>query len=216
MKDTVDISVTTASKHAEDIAQAPIRRAKQADEIARARALLNPSPVRANHEPRWFMQALQAARRAVHDRVVAGVHATDPTVRVPKFVAGDGHYEGYNRYSHIGLWCVIERLVDEASSIDDQVQWHLARDFSGDRYRRTEVEWLDHTGSATWGKGRAWVSEPYPHAITAESMRQIQLVADLTNLHSGISANSWHYPGHTVRIVFWEKDGCLTHEEGKP
>ena len=180
------------------------RYTEQADEIDRARALMHPSSVRENHEPRWLLQALQAARRAVHDSIVARVNEADPTVRMPKFVSGDDHCWGY---SHIGLWYFIERLVDEASSIDDQVQWHLARDLrSSAPCRRMEVEWLDHTGSTTWGKARAWVSEPYPHAITAESMRQIKLVADLANLHSGVSANSWHYPGHTVRIVFWEKD----------
>ena len=183
------------------------RYTKQDDEIDRARALLHPSSVRANHEPRWLLQALQAARRAVHDSVVARVHEADPTVRMPKFVSGDGPYWGGNRYSHVGLWCSIERLIDEASSIDDQVQWHLARDFRSSKpCRRMEVKWLDHTGSTTWSKARAWVSEPYPHAITAESMRQIKLVADLANLHSGVSANSWHYPGHTLRIAFWEKD----------
>ena len=178
-------------------------RTKQANEIERARALLRPSSVRANHEPRWLLQALQAARRAVHDQMVSRVREIDPAVRIPKFVSGEGYSGGYSRG---GLWYFIERLVEDASSIDEWVQWWVARDFSREPRRRTEVEWLDHTGSATWGKARAWVSEPYPHAITAESMRQIQLVADLANLYSGVSANSWHYPGHTVRIVFWEKD----------
>lgn len=179
-------------------------RLKQDDEIDRARALLRPSSVRANHEPRWFTQAIQAARRAVHDKMVARVYEIDPTVRIPKFMAGDGHRWGY---SHVGLWCLIEQLVEEASSIDDWVEWwtnlHVLSSAPG---RRTEVGWFDHTGSTMWGKARAWVSEPYPHAITTENLRQIELIADSAKLHCGVDANSWHYPGHTVRIVFWEKD----------
>ena len=160
--------------------------------------------MRTNHEPRWFTQALRAARREVHNQVIAHVCAADPTARLPKFT-DDADAAYYRGFSHRGLWNLIECLVDEASSIDDRVQEYSSRDFLSQPFRQTEVEWLDHTGSATWGNARAWVSEPYPHAITAESVRQIQLVADLANLYTGISANSWHYPGHTVRIVFWEK-----------
>ena len=180
---------------------------KQSDEIAKARSLLLPSPVRANHEPRWFTQAIQRARRNVYAAMIKRVKEADPKGFIPRFEATDSCWG----YSHIGLWNLIERLVEEAASVDDWVRYLV--DFGSGRdprtsppNRRTEVSWLDHTGSATWGKGRAWVSEPYPHAITAESMRQIQLVADFANLYTGVSANSWHYPGHTVRIVFWEKD----------
>jgi len=186
------------------VKQSDLALKQQDDEVERARLLLRPSPVRSNHEPRWFTQAIQAARRAVHAKLVVRVHEIDPTVRIPKFVAGDGRRWGY---IHVGLWCLIEQLVEEASSIDAWVEWWTSHNvLSSEPLRRTEVRWFDHAGSTTWGKGRAWVSEPYPHAVTAENLRQIEIIADLAKLHCGVVANSWHYPGHTVRIVFWEKD----------
>jgi hypothetical protein len=177
----------------------------QNEEINRARAILRPSPVRANHEPRWFRQAIQAARRSVYNAMIKRVKEVEPEGFIPRFDTSDRCWG----YSHIGLWCLIERFVEEASSMEDWIRYLV--DFyrgpeSGPPERRTEVNWLDHTGSTTWGKARAWVSEPYSHAVTAENLRQIELIADFAKLHSSIDANSWHCPGDTVRIVFWEKD----------
>ena len=69
--------------------------------------------------------------------------------------------------------------------------------------------WADHFGStilARGGKGprEFFVAEPY--GLTEQSALGAIQFAEMLDLGIEIDANSWHYPGSTVRIIFWPKE----------
>lgn len=62
--------------------------------------------------------------------------------------------------------------------------------------------YLDHPGTARFaGDPEAFVFEPYH--ISADHSQRSKWVAGALECHCTISANSWHYPGETVRVAFW-------------
>ena len=64
--------------------------------------------------------------------------------------------------------------------------------------------WLDHFGESVWYSGeKIFVSEPYQ--ITNKDHSQISELARELDCEYRISSNSWWYPGHTIRIEFYEK-----------
>lgn len=66
--------------------------------------------------------------------------------------------------------------------------------------------WLDHWGSTTTGDRPCFVSEPY--RFTAQDAASLDQIAESTGLRWYLSANSWWYPGSTIRVViFVPEDG---------
>lgn len=61
--------------------------------------------------------------------------------------------------------------------------------------------WLDHWGSTMMCGKLCFVSEPYN--VTAEKVADVDAFAARLGVQWSLSANSWWYPGHTVRIVLW-------------
>ena len=68
---------------------------------------------------------------------------------------------------------------------------------------RFKVTWLDHWGQCSWGNGMAFCSEPY--SIGVEGLQSVQDLATAIGCEWSLSANSFHYPGWTIRIVFFQK-----------
>lgn len=64
--------------------------------------------------------------------------------------------------------------------------------------------WLDHWGATILSNGqKVLVSEPYQ--VSNKSLEVVAELADRVGCRWWISANSWHFPGRTIRIVFAEK-----------
>src|SRR5262245_34339497 len=65
--------------------------------------------------------------------------------------------------------------------------------------------WLDHYGSTTHSDGTtAFVSEPYD--LTASDFKAINRLCGTIGARWGLSANSWHFPGKTLRITIRQPD----------
>ena len=63
--------------------------------------------------------------------------------------------------------------------------------------------WLDHWGSTTHRGRKAFVTEPYADRSHIEAALRF---ADLLGLQVEFAANSWWYPGSTLRIAFYLPD----------
>jgi hypothetical protein len=65
--------------------------------------------------------------------------------------------------------------------------------------------WLDHFGESIAGgsERRIFVSEPY--SLNARQLAEIDSLAKAIDCRYEISANSWWYPGRTLRVEFHEK-----------
>lgn len=74
----------------------------------------------------------------------------------------------------------------------------------------TEIEfparsWVDHAGigrgefACCAAIGACYISEPYEFG--KEDAEDINAFCDRHGLDWHVSANSWHYPGHTIRII---------------
>ena len=61
--------------------------------------------------------------------------------------------------------------------------------------------WMDHWGRTDWNFKDVFVTEPYH--FEEEPVRRF---AELLDLDYRVSANSWHYPGSTFRILFFPKE----------
>lgn len=61
--------------------------------------------------------------------------------------------------------------------------------------------WLDHVGTTTWHKQPCFVAEPY-HLALAE-VQSLARVAEDCGCQYKILANSWHFPGQTLRVLFY-------------
>ena len=63
---------------------------------------------------------------------------------------------------------------------------------------------MDHWGTTTDAKGRpVFVTEPY--GLTATGLETIQALASACKCEWRVEANSYWYPGHTVRVVLYEE-----------
>ena len=62
--------------------------------------------------------------------------------------------------------------------------------------------WLDHWGWTDWNFHECFVAEPY--GLDEGAMKSIARFAELLDAEYCISANSWHYPGSTIRILFYK------------
>lgn len=62
--------------------------------------------------------------------------------------------------------------------------------------------WLDHWGASTYRGQPCFVSEPYH--VSADDMAAVAELCRRCNLDSHLSANSWWYPGETIRIAIYE------------
>ncbi len=60
--------------------------------------------------------------------------------------------------------------------------------------------WLDHFGSTTLGDRICFVSEPYN--VNPAELQQVKDLAEKIGCQWYLCANSWWYPGSTLRIVF--------------
>ena len=65
--------------------------------------------------------------------------------------------------------------------------------------------WLDHWGVTTMSSVQYFVSEPYEYGF---HLRAIQQFVDMLTLEYRVLANSWHFPGRTIRILFRPKNGA--------
>lgn len=125
---------------------------KQSDadrEIAKRRAIFQPTPVNLHHIPRWFAQCLKPYR-----------HRHDTTL------------EAFER---------MRRAVGDS--------------------------WLDHWGSTKivrrsgqqLSEETYFVSEPY--GLSPQGVRALAELERVTGIRWSVEANSWWYPGRTLRIV---------------
>ena len=64
--------------------------------------------------------------------------------------------------------------------------------------------WLDHHGSTKWDGQPAFVSEPY--GVTAKELQQVADMCERCGLFYRVSANSYWYPGSTIRILIFEPE----------
>jgi hypothetical protein len=88
------------------------------------------------------------------------------------------------RLHHVPRWFAKSRIISESGI------W--------------QGSWLDHFGSTTLADGRAaFVSEPYH--VTAAELAECQEIAARVGCDFWVSANSWWYPGVTIRLVFAKK-----------
>ena len=60
--------------------------------------------------------------------------------------------------------------------------------------------------STTYMGGVAFVSEPYERQITPDTLARLDAFTEKLGIEWHISANSWWYPGWTIRILFYEPD----------
>jgi hypothetical protein len=67
------------------------------------------------------------------------------------------------------------------------------------KLQQTRWHWLDHYEV----DGDTFISEPY--AISEEDVKQLIEACDSLDLTFSISAQSWHYPHHTLRITIKKK-----------
>ncbi len=70
--------------------------------------------------------------------------------------------------------------------------------------------WCDHPGS-TWMNGiggTAFVVEPY--TLNQYHLAEIAEFARQVGCKYEVSANSWHFPGNTVRVIFFGNSGPTT------
>lgn len=62
-------------------------------------------------------------------------------------------------------------------------------------------DWLDHWGSINTEYGTYFVSEPY--GFTPSWAPSINRLCEFLGARWQVESNSWHYPGHTVRILIY-------------
>lgn len=64
--------------------------------------------------------------------------------------------------------------------------------------------WLDHWGTTeTCLHDELFVCEPYE--LGADALQSVAKFAELLGINYEVHANSWHFPGKTIRILFWYK-----------
>lgn len=112
------------------------------------------------------------------------------------------------RTSHVPTW-LKKRLV--LASREGKFDVNPAVGLLGSAVLHTVTEdadddrWLDHWGSTedeSVGMLDCFVSEPYYF-----HQGSVQAFADLLDLEWVMSPNSWHYPGHTFRLLFFPRKG---------
>lgn len=79
---------------------------------------------------------------------------------------------------------------------------------------RFDLKWVDHYGSTVIDGREYFVCEPYPYCCRFEHLAGIVEFCQKTGLEHRISANAWHYPGKTIRVLFWEPDDTRSPEAG--
>ena len=63
--------------------------------------------------------------------------------------------------------------------------------------------WLDHWGSIS--QAQMFVSEPYTYNFHTSTILEIEAFCRRFGFTYAISANSWHYPGATIRIIIMKR-----------
>lgn len=63
--------------------------------------------------------------------------------------------------------------------------------------------WAEHYGTTQYNGNTYFVCEPYD--LSHNEMEAVETFASKYGLLWRLDANSWHYPGYTIRIVFWHK-----------
>ena len=81
----------------------------------------------------------------------------------------------------------------------------------GFRLRRCDKlpRFFDHWGRTMTRGGYVVVAEPYFTAMTEEQWEEVRRFAIKYDLKYMVVPNSYHFPGQTLRIVFWSEDWCL-------
>lgn len=62
---------------------------------------------------------------------------------------------------------------------------------------------FDHWGTTTFADRKAFVSEPYH--VDSKMLVACEELAKILDCHFQVFSNSWHYPGHTFRLIWVEK-----------
>jgi hypothetical protein len=57
--------------------------------------------------------------------------------------------------------------------------------------------------------GYVVVAEPYFTAMTEEQREEVRQFAIKHDVKCMVPPNPYHFPGQTLRIVFWSEDWCL-------
>jgi len=70
--------------------------------------------------------------------------------------------------------------------------------------------WADHVGLLEWDGRELLVAEPYADRIDLEMLQELQRFTETLGCAFMFSANSWHFPGRTVRIIIAESTGVLS------
>jgi hypothetical protein len=110
------------------------------------------------------------------------------------------------RLHHVPKWFAVQ-----ARQLARKIGCRLPYEWTDDsihalarRFATCEETWMDHYGSTTIHGRMAFVAEPYP--VSAETIGKIAELARQLGLECFVSANSWWYPGWTIRIGFWKPD----------
>lgn len=72
------------------------------------------------------------------------------------------------------------------------------------RRRNYFSSWLDHWGSTAYQSRPNFVSEPYN--ITEDNVKEIAEIARKSGCKWFLTANSWWFPGATIRIAFYQEN----------
>jgi len=113
------------------------------------------------------------------------------------------------RLHHVPDWLRRRMLKAFGSAHRDTSGWGVLNH----ALRGGQDFWLDHWGTTTLPNGhRAFVSEPY--GFTPEMARGLQEFCKPMGVSYYVSANSWWYPGWTVRIVIEEPEPQATTLRG--
>lgn len=84
----------------------------------------------------------------------------------------------------------------------DTSGWHVIHHAVEQVVDGRSRHWLDHFGSTTIGDRRAFAIEPYN--LTRPCLADVFRLGDELGLDVEIDANSWWYPGRTIRVLFFE------------
>jgi hypothetical protein len=102
------------------------------------------------------------------------------------------------KQGHVPNWFRIllmrEFGCDDGQTYGSSVLYHAANSL-------THTSWLDHWGSTRYRRLQAFTSEPYN--LDENDIKAIAEIARRCDCHWFLDANSWWYPGSTIRVVLY-------------
>ena len=107
------------------------------------------------------------------------------------------------RLHHVPNWFRLRMLKAFGCSDGDTTGWDVlhraVRIHFGDN-----AHWLDHFGSTKYAGSVAFASEPYEMAVTPDAVARLDAFTEKLGIKWHLSANSFWYPGWTIRILLYE------------